>query len=368
MNALQRVQRDQCLKHHPYETLNASLGRATGILSDDRRIVERCVSAYRAAGEAGDKEYPTGIWAYIYGRQTSNHQILMHGSTEDATKILRYPAESNLFYGFDHICPEFTAALDRTPEHQPAIASLWQDYLIRLAEAVGVFRVENPEGDTPWLQHSEQSTDQIIEAIEKRLECRLSFPNVFPDEFGLQSSHGLVAYRAIQAVYHAYRIKSLVSHILNPRVLEIGAGLGRSAYYTRQLGITDFTIVDIPMTSISQAYYLMRVCGEDAVQLRGEHSMHSSNRVKLIDPSQFFDDNSRYDLILNIDSLTELDEASAIRYLTKIPTLTSQFLSINHEVNPFTVSSRLVGEGRLLRFPYWMRPGYVEELVDFSKH
>jgi hypothetical protein len=71
------------------------------------------------------------------------------------------------------------------------------------------------------------------------------------------------------------------------------------------------------MTSISQAYCLTRVCGEDTVQLRGENSMLSSKRIKLIDPSQFFDDNSHYDLILNIDSLKEMDENSAIRYLTK---------------------------------------------------
>jgi hypothetical protein len=359
-----RAQRDQCLRHHPYTSLNASLERAPGVCADDSRIVARCVRAYRAAGGIQDKEYSTGYWAYIYDRQASNHQILLHGSFEEAAKVLRCPAVSYLFYGFDHISPEFTAAVDAAPERLPAIATLWQDYLIRLAEAVGAFRVENPEGDVPWLQHSGDSADQILDAIEARLQCKLSFPNIFPDEFGLQSSRGLVSYRAIQAVYQAYRIKTLLKGVPNPRVLEIGAGLGRSAYYARQLGIRDFTIIDLPLTSISQAYFLMRVCGEDAVQLRSESSNVSGAKIKIFDPSYFFADNTPYDLIVNCDSLTEVGRQAAEQYLSKISQLTRQFLSINHEANPFTISA-LVDAGRTLRFPYWMRPGYVEELVRF---
>lgn len=37
------------------------------------------------------------------------------------------------------------------------------------------------------------------------------------------------------------------------------------------------------------------------------------------------------------------------------------FISINHEANDFTVAE-LTSRVRSVRYPYWMRAGYVEEL------
>jgi hypothetical protein len=67
---------------------------------------------------------------------------------------------------------------------------------------------------------------------------------------------------------------------------------------------------------------------------------------------------------LNADSLTEIGRSAANEYWSQIQQRCSVFLSINHEANEFTISD-LIGERPALRYPYWMRRGYVEEVVNF---
>ncbi len=54
------------------------------------------------------------------------------------------------------------------------------------------------------------------------------------------------------------------------RVLEIGAGLGRTAYYAWRAGIRHYTIVDVPLTAVAQADFLGRTLGPEALTLAGE--------------------------------------------------------------------------------------------------
>jgi len=78
-------------------------------------------------------------------------------------------------------------------------------------------------------------------------------------------------------------------------------------------------------------------------------------------PNEFLTTKGRYDLILNVDSLTEMARETAQAYCDAICRRSSAFLSINHEGLPFTVAD-LMPRGFDQRSPYWMRPGYVEEL------
>jgi putative sugar O-methyltransferase len=152
--------------------------------------------------------------------------------------------------------------------------------------------------------------------------------------------------------------------------LEIGAGLGRTAYYARQFGIMDYTIIDIPITLISQSYFLGIVLGEEAVLLAGEDAPDRGSRVKILPPSQFLDGEEKYDLILNADSLTELCQTAAKAYWNQIESRCRVFLSINHESNPFTVRE-FIHRSRCVqsydRQPYWLRNGYTEEVVRFRE-
>src|SRR5690606_14876259 len=116
------------------------------------------------------------------------------------------------------------------------------------------------------------------------------------------SRRGIISYRVPQALYQAWRMAQLLKDIARPRVLEIGAGLGRTAFYARKFGILDYTIIDIPVTALSQGYYLGRVLGEDQIHLAGEDRASSDERIKILPPSYFLTGEDRYDLILNADS------------------------------------------------------------------
>jgi hypothetical protein len=212
-------------------------------------------------------------------------------------------------------------------------------------------------------------TDEVIDVLEAALGFKINVPNPFPRECGVLSKRGVISYRVPQAIYQAWRISQLVANIPNPRVLEIGAGLGRTALYARQFGIDDYTIIDIPITSLASGYYLGRVLGNDSVLLYKENVQDATERIKILPPHSFMNGSDHYDLIINVDSLTEIGETTARNYWSQIEARTDIFLSINHENNPFTVRELISGSKRTInsdRVPYWMRRGYVEETFRFT--
>jgi hypothetical protein len=163
------------------------------------------------------------------------------------------------------------------------------------------------------------------------------------------------------ALYQAWRIWQLAGKRRSPRILEIGGGLGRTAYYARKFGVTDYTIVDIPMTLVAQANFLGRNLGAQSLHLYGE-DIHAPHAIKLLPPSAFLQSAAQYDLVLNVDSMTEMAQDTAQAYCDAIHARATIFLSINHEGLDFTVAELMPG-GMFQRSPYWMRPGYVEELA-----
>ena len=226
--------------------------------------------------------------------------------------------------------------------------------------------MDNPETWQAKKRGSRWEAENVLTELSKSYGL-FSVPNPFPDEHGLKTSRGIISYRVPQSLYQAWRIKRIVKEIVNPRVLEIGAGLGRTAYYAYELGIKDYTIVDIPMTTAAQAYFLGRTIGEENIHLDGEQPGKLSHKVKILTPQTFFDENNTYDLILNVDSLTEMDLSVAQAYWKKIQASTSKFLSINHEANAFRVRNLLIKDLHNLnihRELYWMRRGYAEELIQ----
>ena len=152
-------------------------------------------------------------------------------------------------------------------------------------------------------------------------------------------------------------------------MVEIGGGLGRTAYYARAFGIHDYTLVDLPLTGISQAYFLGRTLSPQAILLHGENAPDESERIKISPPNPFINSTDRYDLALNVDSLPEVGRATAEAYVQQIATRAPIFLSINHEANDFTTRELIENNPKASasdRHPYWMRSGYVEELTRFG--
>jgi hypothetical protein len=61
--------------------------------------------------------------------------------------------------------------------------------------------------------------------------------------------------------------------------------LGRTAFYAKQFRLRNYTIVDLPMTSVAQANFLGGALGADDVCLFGE----DRHGIRIIPPAAFLD-------------------------------------------------------------------------------
>jgi hypothetical protein len=340
------------LLHHRRESLAPVTSVAGGTKPDDEQLVERIVAAYRAA-VARTGEEPESLWTRFFDENHRPiHEALLAGEPEQVARLLRSPGASQLFYGFDALT--VTRQWYRPYRSFEPVAIL--DKLVRFAEAIGALRLDNPEA-YHLRRPRRYAVDDVVAAIDDRLGRKLTFPNPFPGERGLASARGVISLHSVWSLYQGWRLSELAP---GPRVLEIGAGLGRTAYYARQFGLTDYTIVDLPFTGVSSAYFLARTLGAAAVSLYGEQPRPDA--VKILPPRAFFDGDDRFDVAFNADSLTEMARSTAEAYTREIARRTTLFVSINHEANEFDVRDLIDFADRQ---PHWLREGYVEEIVRF---
>lgn len=335
---------------------NAKGAFAAGETAEDTALVDRLIASFILRAEQ-----PTGQWADIYSeRHADIRQAIVSNSRADIERILRDPVTSDIFFGFDSTVRSLrTGGLRIEDRHAPRLAL---DGLVTFAEAIGARPLEYPENY--GLRRHPIALEKVLEQIDRALGFAFNVPNPYRGEYGLATPRGVVSFRVPQALYQAWRIARLLQGIEHPRVLEIGGGLGRTAYYARAFGIRDYAIVDIPVSSLAQGYFLGRTLGQDAISPYGEP--RRPDAVKLLSPTEFMRGNERYDLVVNVDSLTEIGRKSADEYWQQIRMRADRFLSINHEANEFTIAE-LITPSQASRAPYWMRRGYVEELVDFRE-
>ncbi len=363
------------LLNHPPVNQAPVLSRSAAVdVLDDRALVTRVMAAYRSAMQQFSSS--GGGWDdWHFNLKKPIHDVLIGNDVEAATRVLRDPSSSTFFFGFDAVAsspagePEphqlVITRLNRSAKWDDLYAIWLCDALVSLAEAVGARRVGYPEIDMDAAFAGEAlpiDVDRILDAIDSELGVQLSFPNPFPNELGLSSRRGVIGFRALQAVYQAWRIAQLANNSKDFRVLEIGAGLGRTADFAHQLGINHYSIVDIPLTSAAQGYFLGRVHGPADVTLGGEIS---NTKFRILPSVEFSRHTEKYDLIVNIDSWTEMPRSVSEMYWNFCRQATQTVLSINHEYNPNTVRDLYQGQTDVhaTRHPYPMRRGYIEEII-----
>jgi SAM-dependent methyltransferase len=260
--------------------------------------------------------------------------------------------------------------LDDQADWKHSYARWLHDALVSLAEAVGARRVFYPE-TTPGYHYElygePGNADRILDEIEGVLDAPIRFPNPYSGELGLlTATRGIASFRAIQALYQAWRLRELSRRRDDFRVLEIGAGLGRTAYFARALGMSDYTIVDIPLTNAAQGYFLGRTLGADNVVLFNENPRKQATRI--LPPARLEGITETFDMVLNVDSFTEMSLETMEFYWRFCRSNADTLLSINHEVNPNRVRQLYLSDPavQVSRFPYWMRRGYVEEHIRWK--
>lgn len=247
------------------------------------------------------------------------------------------------------------------------IALTYYDKLVSLAESLGVVRLESPESG-PWGDNLSIAPEELVAKIEAKLGISIipSMGIIHTD--GIDIGDSLLHYRHINALYSATRI-----HQINKRsepVCEFGGGLGLTAVYSRRLGVSDYTIFDLPITCLLAGHYLIHAVGGENVTLYGEADKADS--IKLLpywDCQKEGDD--RFSFALNQDSFPEISDNMILEYLNQIKrTVTNGFLSINHECfDPRTVNNFVLQSGgfsKIYRSKCWVREGYVEEFYSFK--
>ena len=332
---------------------------------DDRALVARIVRAYQQA-IARDPDSRASEWAAVeHDKKRPIHEVLMSGDIAAITAILRDPSRTDLFYGFDNMCATLAAA---AAVNKGELAKQAEELLVRVAQAIGVYPLPNKyfvAGDAPRSRASVEAPglEDTLKLLDAALGIRVEFANPFPGEFGAATSRGIASYRAIQALYQAWRMSQLCGDLAASRIVEIGAGLGRTACYAWQLGLRDLTIIDIALSGVAQAYFLGRVLGADAVRLYGEEP---GAGIRILPPSAFLEASDHYDLLINIDSWTEMPKETARQYLRSALARCAMIWSVNHEAARFTVRE-LFAETTIrpvARFPYWLRDNYADEFLD----
>lgn len=230
------------------------------------------------------------------------------------------------------------------------------DNLLRLAEAIGARPKYNPEPDGCGALLP--PVEEILASLDAALGAKIVFANPFPGETGLITSRGIASYRAIQAIYQAYRLVEVAGR--GARVVEIDGGMGRTAFYAHAPGMRNYTMFDLPLTNVMQSYFLGRTLAAEAIGM----DLESVDGIRVLPYLEFFEESGNYDICLNVDSLTEIDRGLAENYCNVLFKRGPTFLSINHESNVFTAREICLGAGMksLLRMPYWLRRGYVEEI------
>jgi len=335
-------------------------------LSDDD--IARIIKSYIfSIGQFDTTE--ASLWnSIIFPKHKSFHESLLAGNIAQTRATLADPTSSDLLYGFYENFTESFQAITSAQAGLDGYGQFCMDRLVALATALGACRSWNPEHADATMPAA-KTADQVLDAIEHKLGGRLTFPNIFDRNFGLRTSRGLLNDRAVHAIYLVHRINSLCARRHGASILEIGAGLGHSAYYARRLGIDRYTIVDIPITTVCQAYYLMNTLGPEIVALPGEVSRHRHAPVRIWSPEEFFGSGEVFDLIANVDSITEMGKGTAHRYVAELGRRTRIFLSINHESNEFRFLDLCRDQYRRdpdLRMQYWLRRGYLEEVIRFN--
>lgn len=296
------------------------------------------------------------------------HQKFVDTVSKDNLKlkeILDNPSKYNLFFGFDNNCEYFL----KRPRYIDFFENkeLVADKILNLGEYLGILRHNNPEHFR--LKFSKPSIDDLLDQIEKKLQIQLNFKNVFPGEEGIKTKRGIISNREIQAIYQAYKIKEIFIKNNYESILEIGGGLGRTAYYCNKFGIKNYTITDLMVPRICQLNYLSRVLNEKIVLYENElHNQNSQNCIKIISPEFLFKHNNKFDLIFNSDSLTEIDHLNQKKYSSFISNNCNLFYSINHESNEKTVNNLFINTEikEYEKNMYWLRKGYLEEYLKFK--
>ena len=220
------------------------------------------------------------------------------------------------------------------------------DKFLCLMEANAIIPAFSPEQyqkKYDFLKFYTIDPDDYLDMLERAFECDLKAPQYQGSHFGIQTNrHGLYSDRDIMALSIAIKIKETYWNRDDIKIADLGGGVGHLTYWLNKLGFSDITYVDVPTVTISAMYFL---------------ETNNIKSTKFLSIDEFDGD---FDLVINVDGLTQYSKTAAEEYVTKIEANAKHFLSINREFDEFRVSD-ICKMRRISRNQFWLRKGYIEE-------
>jgi hypothetical protein len=338
----------------------------------DPELVSRIRTAYAIA--AGNfRGVGDSYWTVLTERCRDIHECLLAGNDAEAGKVLENAYATNLFRGYYSWSMDNDVGATSLPGRyfNRMLIKQISGLFIRLAEAVGATCLDNPEarGVFRELGRNFEDLESVMAALDSKMGFRIEFPNPLGGEFGLSTERGVASLRVPHALFQAWRLKQWTNLIDGGKVLEIGAGMGRTGYYAHRFGIHDYTVVDLPLANVAQAIFLGQALGPDKIWLPGDPP-GSEKKIRLVPPEHFAGMDEQFDVVLNADSLVEMEKQTALQYFNFAGRHAKVLISINQETYGFRVNELPDMCGMLsdcLRQPYWLREGYVEETYFFGR-
>jgi 2-polyprenyl-3-methyl-5-hydroxy-6-metoxy-1,4-benzoquinol methylase len=222
------------------------------------------------------------------------------------------------------------------------------DKIFSLMESVGLIPTFSPEEynlNNNYHRFYLVPVDVFIEKLSTHLGADINAPKYSGHLFGLKTEkHGLYSDRDLMSLGAAIRIHEKYWNNKNLRIIDIGGGVGHLSYYLYKLGFTNITTLDVPSVNAAAMYFL----GTNL----------PDHNIKFKSPHDFTGD---YDLVINVDGITQMKEDLAKVYMNRMHSDgTKHFYSVNREVDSFTVGA-ICPLARVSRNPFWLRKGYVEE-------
>lgn len=149
-------------------------------------------------------------------------------------------------------------------------------------------------------------------------------------------SLALESVRAQRARYQLERLTAALAIIRGQSVVEIGPGVGYCAFYAYRAGLMDYTTIDLPLGVVAQVRFLAEALGPDKIWMDSDPADGARDQIKLFSVARL--PSRQFDAVLNVDSMTEMSLKAALDYVSWINRHARLFLSINHELNAFTVA------------------------------
>lgn len=342
---------------------------------EDTTIAARLLTAYQAGADARSSGR-TDLWSGIAEHQQHFAAVLARADPTELAEYLCNVSRHDASIGITQGVHEYER-ISRDASYRAFLAVMAKDKLVSLAEAVGAVAIENPEQGVYGTNLS-LDAGSLVDRISERVGIDVEPPDVDGGLLKLDTGRGLFGERDANAIYTAWLLKHVLAASDTPRICEIGGGSGRVAYWSHRLGLTSYTIIDLPVVNVVQGYYALKCLPANLVLLYGEsHPADDARHLKIFPNHVIAEAHTPpNDVVLNQDSFPEIHRDTVVDYLGWMRrSRVRQFVSINHESRPPRGNGQLhlsvpetireIGGFELAqRWPYWLRKGYAVELYD----